>query len=81
MVQWVVAMVQTARLVTLAEVMQGVFLVLELILPTRNLMFLYLWWQYLKMRFTLDRTGNVCFAFHHIDEQILNLLNYRSVCM
>jgi hypothetical protein len=35
----------------MAEVLQGVYLVFELIFPARNFMFLILWWQYLQMRF------------------------------
>jgi len=37
----------------MAEVLQGVYLVFELIFPARNFMFLILWWQYLQMRFHL----------------------------
>lgn len=33
-----------------AEVMQGAYLVVELIMPTRNFILLFLWYQYLTMR-------------------------------
>jgi hypothetical protein len=33
-----------------AEVMQGLFLVFELLFPTRNFLFLFMWWQFLQMR-------------------------------
>ena len=34
-----------------AEVMQGAYLVVELIMPTRNFMLMFLWYQYLTMRY------------------------------
>jgi hypothetical protein len=65
-----------------AEVMQGVLLVVELLLPTRNFMFLFLWWQYLMMRYIVDTTtgtGCVKTAFITLDKQISSLTTH-SMC-
>jgi hypothetical protein len=40
------------------EVYHGIYLIFELALPTRNIMQLYIWWQYLRMRYMVDTTGN-----------------------
>lgn len=60
-----------------AEVMQGVFLIFELIMPSRNFILLYLWWQYLMMRFLMDKTGGVKSAFSVLDGQISTLTSHR----
>lgn len=68
---------QLLKLSANCEVLQGVFLVVELILPTRNVIQLYLWWQYLQMRYMLDQTGNIKFAFSSLDRQLTGLSNHR----
>jgi hypothetical protein len=40
------------------EVYHGIYLIFELALPTRNIMQLYIWWQYLRMRYMVDTTGH-----------------------
>jgi len=60
-----------------AEVMQGVYLVFELLMPTRNFILLYLWWQYLMMRFLMDKTGGMKSAFLVLDGQISSVTNHR----
>jgi len=60
-----------------AEVMQGVYLVFELIMPSRNFILLYLWWQYLMMRYLMDKTGGVKSAFLMLDGQISSVTTHR----
>lgn len=60
-----------------AEVMQGLFLVFELFFPTRNFIFLFMWWQFLQMRFMLDQSGTVKRAFWTLDERVSSLLQHR----
>lgn len=45
------------RLAATAEAYHGIYLIFELVLPSRNLMQLYIWWQYLRMRYMVDTTG------------------------
>jgi hypothetical protein len=54
-----------ARAGAAAEAYHGIYLIFELLLPSRNIMQLYIWWQYLRMRYMLDTTGTPagrCFA-------------------
>jgi hypothetical protein len=48
---------QLARAGAAAEAYHGIYLIFELLLPSRNIMQLYIWWQYLRMRYMLDTTG------------------------
>jgi tetratricopeptide (TPR) repeat protein len=50
---------QMVRNAAMCEVMQGVFLIVEMILPTRNLVMAAMWWQYLQMRYMMDKQGGV----------------------
>jgi hypothetical protein len=59
------------------EVYQGLFLIVELALPTRNVMQLYLWWQYLQMRYMMDSDGSIKGAFAGVDIKISGLLEHR----
>eukprot|EP01036_Dinobryon_divergens_P031736 gene31736-41191_t len=59
------------------EVMQGCFLIIELLLPSRNPLMLYLWWQYLQMRYLLDQSGSIKRAFTAVDASILQLISHR----
>ncbi len=61
------------------EVMQGIFLIIELAMPTRNFLFIYLWYQYLQMRYLQDRNGCLKAALKNLDQQILTLLSYSFV--
>jgi len=58
------------KLAGTAEVMAGVFFVLELLMPTRNLVVTYLYWQYLGMRYANDKTGAIRDGFSQLDKQI-----------
>ena len=60
-----------------SEILQGIFLIVELILPSRNIMLIVLWWQYLQMRYTMDKNGAIKVAFQSFDTQILGLLTHR----
>ena len=56
------------------ETMQGVFLIAELLLPSRNFMLVYMWWQYLLMRYLMDPTGHIKIAFSNLDN------NFTQIC-
>ena len=71
------AKVELAKNAAMCEVMQGVFLIVELLLPTRNLMFTFIWWQYLQMRYMGDRDGLIKIAFSSLDLKISNLISHR----
>jgi len=63
-----------------AEVAFGVYLLVELILPTRNLLMVVLYWQLLQMRATVELArggGHVTNAFRNLDARILGLVNHR----
>ena len=47
------------RMASTMETYHGIFLIFELILPTRNIMQLYIYWQYLRMRYMVDTTGDL----------------------
>ncbi len=59
------------------ETMQGVFLIVELILPSRNLMLVYMWWQYLLMRYLMDPTGHIKIAFSNLDTNFMQLCSHQ----
>lgn len=67
------------QLAATVEVSQGMFHIIELVLPSRNIIQLYLWWQYLKMRYMMDRVGHVKRAFADMDQKITQLLAYQYV--
>ena len=73
------AILDSNHLVLLLQVMQGCFLIVELLLPSRNLLLLYLWWQYLQMRYLLDQSDSIKRAFTTVDASIMNLLSHRLV--
>lgn len=68
---------QLMKMSAVCEVYQGLFLIFELALPTRNIMLLYLWWQYLQMRYMMDQTGNMKAAFVTVDQKISGLISHR----
>ena len=72
----------TARVLLLSavlEVFQGIVLAVELLFPGRNFILLYLWWQYLRMRYMMDRSGNVKHIFASLDQQIMRIISHRSI--
>ena len=61
----------------LAEVSQGIFLIFELLLPTRNMILVFLWWQYLRLRYYTDKSGDLKEAFRSLDQKILGVISHR----
>lgn len=61
------------------EIYQGIFLIIELVLPTRNILMLYIWWQFLQMRYMLDPSGQTKRSFYDLDLQIMTIVNH-SYC-
>lgn len=60
------------------EIAMGLFLVLELFTPWRNTFGLFLFWQYLQMRYMLDKSGEVKNKFKKLDEFFLNLTSHSK---
>jgi hypothetical protein len=60
-----------------AEVAQGMFLIVELLFPTRNIMLIVLWWQYLMMRYLMDQTSGMKLAFTSLDSQLVRVTTHR----
>jgi Transmembrane protein 33/Nucleoporin POM33 len=61
------------------EVVQGIYLVFELISPSRSVFITMLWWQYLQMRYMVDQGPHLKSAFKNIDTRISGLLSHRMV--
>lgn len=59
------------------EVLQGAFLVLELVMPARNFILTYMWWQYLMMRYLMDPSGHIKIAFGNLDGNIMSLISHQ----
>ena len=59
------------------EVMQGFFVLIELVLPTRNFIMCYIWWQYLLTRYTSDSSGKMKQAFSLLDDQLSGFFQHR----
>jgi hypothetical protein len=55
------------------EVMQGVYLLFELILPSRNFLTTVMWWQYLQMRYVLFANCFVVVVFQFNSMNILDV--------
>jgi len=58
------------------EIGMGLFLILELLTPWRNTFGLFLFWQYLQMRYMLDKNGEVKNKFKFLDASLLNLTSH-----
>jgi hypothetical protein len=58
-----------------SEIYMGIYLVIELVLPTRNILTMYLWWQYLRMKVMLDQSGQFKKIFGELDNKINGLLS------
>jgi len=71
------------RFSTFFEVYQGFLLVMELISPSRNIILIYIWWQYLRLRYMMDQTAaqDMKQIFIVIDSQAQRLLNHRYVVL
>lgn len=59
------------------EVYQGIYLIVEIFTPRRNLLLIALWWQYLQIRYISDTRGYLKAAMHEVDSRILTLVNHQ----
>jgi len=76
--KWNVLNNQIPALQARTEVIIGIMLILEMMTPARNFFNLFLYWQFLQMRYTLDSpSGHVRNAFKSIDAKILTWLSHR----
>ena len=71
------------RNAALSEVFHGIYLVVELLLPSRNLMTCMVWWQFLQMQYmVLNDTPNLPSnhlkeAFEAVHQKISSVVNHR----
>ena len=70
---------QLVQLSAFSEVMLGVYFIIEVILPTRNIMMTMIYWQYLQMRYIFDKSGSIHLAFLQLDKQIITFVSYKFV--
>ncbi len=61
------------------EVIQGMSLLFALLLPSRDMLFTMMWWQFLRIRYMSDASGNVKRSFSVVDQQILSLVGHQYV--
>lgn len=59
------------------EVMHGLCLLVELLMPSRNVLLTVMWWQFLQMRYMMDRAGDVKNMFRSLDGRISQILAYQ----
>lgn len=74
--RWQALFSATASYSVMLEIGMGLYLILELLTPTRNVFGLFLYWQFLQMRYMLDRTGVVKDKFKKLDEKILDVVSH-----
>lgn len=74
--KWSSAFSKALHLSCTAQVMHGVFLVVNLLLPSRSLIGLFAFWQFLQLRYLLDQSGYVKQAFKSTDQQLLSVLSH-----
>jgi len=80
--KWKVASPRFAQLSALAEVVNGLMLLLELLTPKRNLLGLMMYWQYLQMRYMIEKAnqgtpGQLMAAFGMVDARITKFTQHR----
>jgi hypothetical protein len=81
--KWLIAWRYASTLSCMAEVMNGIFLIFELITPGRQFMMVLLYWQYLHLRYVLEQAKNkpqeayLANAFRDVDNRILTLTSHR----
>ena len=71
--KWAKFMSVTIAAAAKAEVYHGLYLIYELITPKRNLVMLLLWWQFLQLRYMMDRDGHIKAVFASIDQGVLGV--------
>lgn len=57
--KWSIIFRRVPEYAALMEVYMGLMLLVELLTPNRNLFSLFLYWQYLQMRYMIDRDGSM----------------------
>uniref|UniRef100_A0A7S1U794 Uncharacterized protein n=1 Tax=Phaeomonas parva TaxID=124430 RepID=A0A7S1U794_9STRA len=62
---------------TIAEVVLGLTMLVEMITPNRNPFTLVFYWQYLQMRYLLDQSGGIQKAFRLVDARFLKLTQHQ----
>lgn len=77
-------MIQLFRFSAVCVAYQGVFLIIELALPSRNFIGIYIWWQYIRMRYMIESQTagkssdrDMLQAMVSIDERIESILSMR----
>lgn len=64
------------------EVFHGIYLIVEVFLPSRNLLALMMFWQFLQLRYMLEQarsdTSAVRNAFKFVDTKILSLTSHPN---
>ena len=66
-----------SQLAAKCEVYQGIYLIVEVFTPRRNLLLIALWWQYLQIRYISDTRGCLKAAMHEVDSRILTIVNLQ----
>ncbi len=74
--RWQLLFQATEEYGVVLEIAMGLFLVAELLTPYRNLFGLFLYWQFLQMRYMLDRSGVVKAHFTTLDDKLLALTTH-----
>ena len=79
--KWQVFDKQLMAAACLCEVLQGLALLLQLVLPSRNFLATMMWWQFLQMRYMMEQQqqhpGGIQTAFTGVDAQLSGLLAHR----
>merc|ERR1719273_1018509 len=69
---------QIYKLVSTMEIIIGFMLIVEMITPGRNIMMLFAWWQYLRVRYVLSHYAK--YAFSRITRKLDGWLIHSSWC-
>jgi hypothetical protein len=75
--KWQLFNSKVVQMACYCEVMQGLFLLIELVMPSRNFLFTLMWWQFLQMRYLMDQSGYIKGTFALLDGRISSLLSHR----
>lgn len=75
--KWQLFNAKIVQMACYCEVMQGIFLLIELVMPSRNFLFTLMWWQYLQMRYLMDQSGSIKSTFALLNSRINSILSHR----
>jgi len=79
--KWSIGLEKVRLIAATCEVWQGIFFIVELALPSRSLIGLALWWQYLQMRCMLSAASGpgspIMRAFAELDAKISGLVGHQ----